>query len=94
MGCIVLYLLNRRKRLREGANAVNEIFDAPYHALASEAEDRSFGERNGSRSDFKRKHTSDSLYDHAEEEGQVMPFTQDTPTVEGSGNETTGKTND
>ena len=101
MGCIVLCLLIRRKRIRGkimGTNARTESHDIPYISLSggddadSSAMDRAHPGRNVSGDDgiaesqFKRDHTRDSLYENEDMEGLVKE--ENTKNEEGSGSVT------
>lgn len=89
MGCIVLYLLRRRKRLRERAMTLDEIGDASYIPLASGDIESTFGNENRKISNIQRSHTGDSIYDDGISEGQVLPLQTKTPCNEGAQDETT-----
>ena len=98
MGCIVLYLLIRRKRMRGhliGTNIRTESNDIPYVSLSDgdDVERRAmdpggnvFGDDNIAESQFKRDRTRDSLYENEDMEGLVKD--ENTKNEEGSGSVT------
>ena len=88
VGCTMMYILFRRRRLRDGAKVLNEISSTPYYALSSGDDDRALDDRNGTKTDFKRNQSEDSIYDDVQSEGQIIPLPENTPTEEGAGSNT------
>lgn len=64
-----------------------------YHLLPSGDNDKSFSDRNSTKSDFKRNQSDDSIYEDKRSEGrQMVSLPQKTLTQEGSDNITRKET--